>query len=168
MSDRIIDTQSQSLPMDHPAPDPLSGYSLILTLAVQWGDQDAFQHVNNTVYFRWFESARIAYSGKIGILAMMQSQQVGPILASTSCNYRSPVIFPDNVRIGIRVARIGRTSLTLEHAVHSEAQNAIVAEGTSTSVLFDYGANQPCPIPDEIRAAIKLMEDRSSPSVPPS
>jgi acyl-CoA thioester hydrolase len=139
----------------------LEGYPIVVVLPVQWGDQDAFQHVNNTIYFRWFESARVAYTRKLGLTEMMIANKVGPILAATACNYRAPVTFPDTVRAGIRVARMGRSSLTMEHVIFSETQNAIVAEGTSTSVLYDYTTNQSCPIPDAIREAIEALEGRT-------
>src|SRR5947209_15630375 len=100
--------------MPSPTPaDPLEGFPVVLTVAVQWGDQDAFGHVNNTVYFRWFESARIAYCARLGLSGSRAA--IGPILASITCHYRRQLTFPDTVRIGARVTRIGRTSLTMEH-----------------------------------------------------
>ncbi len=149
--------------MDHDTEKtgPLHGYPVVVVLPVQWGDQDAFLHVNNTIYFRWFESARVAYTRQIGLTPMMVNEKIGPILASTTCNYRRAVTFPDTVHVGIRVARIGRSSLTMEHAVYSENHAVIVADGTSTSVLYDYNANQSRPIPEMIRNAIEALEGRA-------
>ncbi len=95
-----------------------------------------------TPYFSWFESARIAYSQHIGLLDLFRAERIGPILASISCDYRRQLIFPDTVHVGIRVTRIRRTSLGLEHAIVSQSQSAIAAEGTSTIVIFDYRANK--------------------------
>src|SRR3954462_15539128 len=93
----------------------LADYPVVIALPVQWGDQDAFGHVNNTVYLRWFESARIAYFDAIGLREMIATEQIGPILASTPCHYRRPITYPETVRVGARVTRIGRTSMMMEH-----------------------------------------------------
>lgn len=136
----------------------LAGYPVLIEIPVQWGDQDAFGHVNNVVYFRWFESARIAYFRRIGIMRQQDTGGIGPILAAATCDYRRSIVFPDTVRVGIRVTSIGRTSITFEHAVMSVEQRAIAAEGTSTTVVYDYGRKRPHPVPDEVRQAIEAVE----------
>jgi acyl-CoA thioester hydrolase len=139
----------------------LAAFPVVIAIPVQWGDQDAFGHVNNTIPFRWFESARIAYSRRIGLFELFQAEAVGPILAAASCNYRRQVTFPDTVQVGIRVVRIGRTSLGMEQSAVSEQQGEVVARGTSTSVVFNYRANQKVPVPPAIRRAIEALEGRS-------
>ena len=139
-------------------PALLSGYPVVVALPVQWGDQDAYQHVNNTVYFRWFESARIAYSARIGLGAMMKARRVGPILAAISCDFRRQVAFPDTVHVGSRITKIGRTSLTMEHLLISESARDVAAEGRSTLVVYDYDSGRPVPVPDETRRAIETLE----------
>ena len=138
----------------------LAGFPVVTTLPVQWGDQDAFQHVNNTVYFRWFESARIDYTRRLGLADMMSTQQVGPILAAIACDYRRPLVFPDTVHVGSRVVRIGRTSFAMEHTLVSVANGAVAAEGRSTIVVFDYKTSTPVPVPDSIRKAISALEGK--------
>jgi len=138
----------------------LADYRVILTLPVQWGDQDAMQHVNNVVYFRWCESARIEYFGRIGLADRRSADHVGPILASIKCDFRRQLNFPDSIRIGARIAKIGRTSLTMVHRVVSEAQRAVVAEAESTMVVFDYDAGKPHPVPEAMRQAIETVEER--------
>ncbi len=145
-----------------PAPhSTLEGYPVVIALPVIWGDQDAFGHVNNTVYLRWFESGRVDYFGRIGLSDLMRRSKIGPILASITCHYRREVNFPDQVQIGTRVSRIGKTSLTLEHAIVSESSKMVVAEGTSTVVVFDYHAHQPHPVPAPIRREIELLEGKT-------
>jgi acyl-CoA thioester hydrolase len=139
----------------------LAKYSVVIALPVLWGDQDAFGHVNNNAYFRWFESARIAYSQRIGLFDLFKAERIGPILASIACDYRRQINFPDTVKVGIRVTRIGRTSLGLEHAIFSESQAAVAAEGSSTIVVFDYRANQSHPVPPLIRQAICDLEGQT-------
>lgn len=138
----------------------LAGYPVVIEWPVQWGDQDAFAHVNNVVYFRWFESARIAYFMRIGLIAVRDARAPGPILAATSCEYRRSIVFPDTVRVGIRATRIGRTSIGLEHRIVSDAQAAVAAEGTSTTVFYDYAAGRPTPVPDDVRRSIRELEAR--------
>ena len=99
----------------------LSGFPVVISLPVQWGDQDAFGHVNNTPYFRWFESARIAYGMRVGLSRLKATQNIGPILALITCDYRRQLTFPDTVHVGARITRIGRSSLTMEHRLISEA-----------------------------------------------
>jgi acyl-CoA thioester hydrolase len=136
----------------------LANYRVVIALPVFWGDQDAFGHVNNNAYFRWFESARIAYSQRIGLLDLFKAERIGPILASISCDYRRQLNFPDTVHVGVRVSRVGRTSLGLEHAVFSQSKSVVAAEGSSTIVVFDYRAGKPHPIPPLIRQAIHNLE----------
>jgi acyl-CoA thioester hydrolase len=137
----------------------LSDYRVAISLPVLWGDMDAMRHVNNVVFFRWFESARVAYLDRI--LLESSNADLGPILASVKCDYRRPLNFPDTVTIGARITRLGRTSFSMVHAVASTEQNAIVAEGDSTVVVFDYEANRPTPIPSAMREAIERLEGRS-------
>ncbi len=140
------------------AVDPLDGFPEVVEIPVQWGDQDAFRHVNNTVYLRWFESSRVAYCRKLGVWDLLEFANIGPILASIHCDYRVPLTYPDVVRVGSKVVRVGRTSLTMEHRVVGGTSDAIAAEGTAVLVLYDYTKAEPCPIPDRIRLAILEIE----------
>jgi acyl-CoA thioester hydrolase len=136
----------------------LEGYAAVISLPVQWGDMDAFAHVNNVVYFRWFESARIAYFQRIGVTKHRSGDELGPILASSSCHYRRPIVFPDTVRVGVRATRVGRTSIGLEHRIVSVEQKALAAEGTATTVFYDYARGRSHPVPDDVRRAIAGLE----------
>src|SRR5215470_4117838 len=102
-------------------------FPVLLDWPVQWGDMDRFGHVNNTVYFRWFESGRVEYMQRLGLSEMHGESNQGPILARCDCNFRRQLQFPDTVRIGSRVAHIGRTSFKVEHAIWSTAQNLALA-----------------------------------------
>ncbi len=142
-------------------PVELADFPIVIRMPIQWGDQDAFGHVNNTVPIRWFESSRIAYIERGCRDLLKDSQQMGPILASITCNYRRQLHFPDTVRIGARVSRLGRSSLTMDHVVYSETQQAVAADGSSVIVVFNYEKNRPTRIPDEVRAAIEQVEGRT-------
>src|SRR5690349_7671453 len=99
---------------------PLVNFPVVITWPVQWGDQDAFSHVNNTVYFRWFESGRIAYFDRLGLGHSLTGAGLGPILAAINCNFRLPLSYPDTVLIGTRVTKVGNSSLNIAHTVFSE------------------------------------------------
>lgn len=139
----------------------LEGFPVIETRPVQWGEQDAFGHVNHAVYFRWCETSRITYAQRVGLMALHQTEGVGSILASVTCDYRRQVTYPDQVYIGARVVRIGRTSLSMEHKLVSREWGGLAAEGRATLVVFDYKANEPKPVPESVRRAIEELEGRS-------
>jgi acyl-CoA thioester hydrolase len=137
-------------------------FPVVVTIPVQWGEMDALGHVNNTRFFAWFESARIALFHRIGVLAD-RPRDVGPILATTSCDFIRPVQYPCTVLVGVRVAAVGRTSLTMEYAVWPEGRPEDPrAKGTSVAVLVDYGTMQKVPVPAEIRARIDALGSPTS------
>lgn len=140
---------------------PLADFPLTVEIPVAWGDMDAFGHVNNTVFFRWFETARMAFLEAIGFLEGGEGSGVGPILASTSCRFRRPVAFPDTVTAGVRVTSMGRDRFDHGYRVVSRARGEVVGEGAGTVVSYHYGAGHPTPIPDAVRAAIEGLRDRT-------
>jgi acyl-CoA thioester hydrolase len=142
---------------DH-ASDPLEGFQVWVDVAVAWGDMDAFAHVNNTVYFRWFETSPIAYLERIGFrTGAGVPMKIGPILASTGCRFRRPVTFPDRIRVGARVTEIMEDRLIFEHRVMSHTSGALVAEGTGVVVTYDYERGIKAKVPDAVREAIASL-----------
>jgi acyl-CoA thioester hydrolase len=133
----------------------LEAYAVVADELVRWGDQDAFGHVNNTVYFRYFETARIAYFERIGFVA---AAGVGPILASTSARFRRPLRYPDRLRAGARVSSLGEDRLTMEYVVWSETLAGFAATGDGSIVAYDYGAGRKCPFPAPVREAIVRLQ----------
>jgi acyl-CoA thioester hydrolase len=101
---------------------------------------DAFQHVNNVIYFRYLESARIAYFEEAQLMRFMEETGVGPILAETSCKYIKPLRFPDTVDVGCRTTVITESEMEQEYAVYSHRQDRIVATGWALIVAYDYRA----------------------------
>ena len=149
-----------ALTVEHPHA-ALREYPVVISLAVEWGDQDSFAHVNNTVYLKWCETARVVYLAQTGMWQMIKTEGRGPILASVSCDYRSPVTFPDTVQVGARVTKIGNSSFRMEHAIVSVAQSTVVAESDSTLVFVEYDGVKPLPLPDTVRQAMEKLEGRS-------
>lgn len=127
--------------------------ALTVRVPVAWGEMDAFQHVNNAVYLRWFETARIEWLAKV---AFTESGGAGPILARTEIDYRLPVVWPDTVEVTVGVASVGRSSVTLGYRVTSASQGgAVVAEGLTVVVLFDYAAKRSVALDEGLRARIE-------------
>lgn len=121
---------------------------------VAWGEMDAFGHVNNVVYFRYFENARIEYLRHIGFA---DSRAVGPILASIQCRFRRPILFPDQLHVGARAAEVLEDRFTLEYRLVSERLGEVAAEGTSVVVSYNYPAGHKAPLPLEVRRAIERL-----------
>ena len=133
-------------------------------MPVQWGDQDLFSHVNNTVYIRWIETSRVEYWYQSGLHDLLEPRGLGPILASVKCDYKKQIRYPDAIQIGARVMKMGTSSLTLEHHIFSEQQQAVAAIGQSVVVLFDYEQQHPIPIVGDIREAFETFEGKSFPA----
>jgi acyl-CoA thioester hydrolase len=142
----------------HDEPMETITYPVRIDAVVAWGEMDAFQHVNNTVYLRWIESARIEYFRRVGLLARMERERVGPILARTEIDYRLPVTWPDTVHIEVGVEKLGRSSFVMAYRMTSDAKSgAIVAEAKTIIVNFDYTRGASVPIDDELRSRIAAL-----------
>jgi acyl-CoA thioester hydrolase len=139
---------------------PLDSYPIVIDIPVRWGDMDAFQHVNNALYFRYLESSRIAYFDDLGLWQSMEETGVGPILAHTECRFRFPLSYPDSVSVGarVRLGDIGEDRFTMEHLVWSQSHERVVASGTGLVVIYDYHKKHKTALPADILAAIKQRE----------
>ncbi len=148
--------------MQNTIPD-LDGFPVIIELPVQWGEMDAFQHVNNVAYFRYFESARIAYLEKIGHVETMHTTGIGPILAAARCEFKRPLTYPDKIFVGIRVSNMGTDRFTMQFRIFSQKLQKIAAEGDGVIVSYNYRERRRAPIPDEVRQRIEELEGRTFP-----
>ena len=138
--------------------ESLIDYPVVVTVPLLWGDHDVFGHVNNVVYLRWCETARVEYLTRIGLWPPLPPAGIGPILASISCDYRRPLTFPDTVFIGARVTRIGNRSFQMQHRVVSQALDTVAAEVDSTIVVLDYARNKTVSVSERCRKAIEDLE----------
>ncbi len=137
--------------------DPLGRWPVRLELPVAWGDMDALAHVNNLVYLRWFESARIVYFERLGLIEAMNARQVGPILARQEIDYRRPVAYPDTVRVETTTTRLGKTSFTMAFRIEDRRGDR-VAEGQGVMVMVDYATGKSVPIDARLRQAVVDLE----------
>ena len=138
--------------------DLLKNYPVVIEIPIAWGDMDAFQHVNNIMYFRYFESARIAYFEKLTFPEHMIKTGIGPILANTQCKFKIPLTYPDQVSVGAKVDVIEKDRFLMKYLVVSHKHKNINALGEGMLVSFNYHENKKAPIPDEIRARITDLE----------
>lgn len=136
----------------------LADFPVVLTLPVQWGEMDAYGHVNNAVLFRYFESARIAYLERCGFIESMERDCIGAILHSTACRFRLPLHYPDTIEVGGRATDVGADRFTMEYWVVSLTKGAVVAEGQGVIVSYDYARGQKTPLPEAIQRRIKEIE----------
>ena len=144
-----------------PGHEALADFPLVITLPILWGDHDAFGHVNNLVYLRWCETARVEYLMRVGMWPSLPPEGVGPILAAVSCDYKRPLTFPDTVLVSARVTRIGNRSFRMQHLVVSKGLNVVAVEVESTLVMLDYARNQTVRVPEHCRQAIRAFERKT-------
>jgi acyl-CoA thioester hydrolase len=138
----------------------LLDYPVVIDIPIAWGEMDALNHVNNIVYFRYFESVRVAYLERIGFIAPAGNAEIGPILAATKCRYRIPLTYPDRIKVGARVGRIQEDRFFMDYAVVSERHGKIAAEGEAEIVAYDYRNLVKAAIPDAVAARIAEVENR--------
>jgi len=129
------------------------------SLQVRFRDIDAFGHVNNAVFFSYVEMARIRYL--LDVLEVEADFSTLPlILARVELDFRSPVFFGDELEVGTRVDRIGRSSISMSHRVTAGPEGHLVADVTTVLVTYDYGSARPIRVPAEWRARMGAFEDR--------
>ncbi len=148
--------------LDPAVAELVKGYPIVVTTMVAWGDMDANNHVNNVVYFRYIEHARLKYFGELGFSAMQQESGIGPILSWTDCRFRKPLAYPDDVSIATRIRDIQADRFVMDSIIISHALKAIAAEGQQRVVVYDYRNNEKAPLPEVIRRRIEQFEARAA------
>ena len=134
----------------------MQDYRFQKEFTVHWGDIDSLGHVNHTRYLVWFETIRCQLMADLGI-EIKPDASIGPILANLNTNYHAPLHFPDTVRVGGRISKIGTRSFVLDYVVARTADlDHIVCDARTVLVLFDYQKNKTVPIIDELRK--KMMQ----------
>ncbi|MDC5839297.1 acyl-CoA thioesterase [Vibrio europaeus] len=137
----------------------LADYPIVTEVPVAWGEMDALQHVNNAVYFRYFETARLDYFKKIELLVDLKTHHIGPVLGHTDCRYKIPVTYPDTLLIGSRVSELKDDRFTMEYLVVSKKVGKVTTVGTATCVMFDFKNHTKATIPEHIKQAIVSTEE---------
>jgi acyl-CoA thioester hydrolase len=135
----------------------LDDFQIKVDIPIAWGDMDALGHVNNTRFFRFFETARMKYFEEAGFIDTMEDDSVGPILASTSAKFIKPLFYPDMVTVGARVTSVEPTHFIMEYIVESKSKG-IAAIGESKMVAYDYRSSERTSLPDVVRKRIREID----------
>jgi acyl-CoA thioester hydrolase len=132
-------------------------YPHFLVIPTRWMDNDVYGHVNNVVYYSYFDTVINAYLVRAGGLDIQGSPVVG-VCAESTCRYRAPLAFPEPVSAGLRVGRLGRTSVRYEIGLFKEGEDEAAAEGHFVHVFVERAAMTPVPIPETIRTALEKLD----------
>ena len=138
----------------------LKDFPVVIELPVAWGEMDSFQHVENTVYFCYFENARVAYFERLGLWDLLGDTGLGPILATAQCRFRIPLTYPDTVSVGTKAATIESDRFLMEFAVASHRHQKIAAEGQGMIVCFDYRAQRKALLPETVKQRLAALEGK--------
>ena len=135
---------------------PLDGrdaYRAWRGIDTRWADNDAYGHVNNTVYYEWFDSAVNRWLIEAGLLDLAAGDPIG-LVVETGCRYARPLAFPETVEVGLAVARIGTSSVTYRLGVFAKDTVEAAAEGHFTHVYVSRETRLPIPLPEKWRAKL--------------
>jgi acyl-CoA thioester hydrolase len=136
----------------------LKAFPVVIEIPVAWGEMDALRHVNNVVYFRYFESARIAYFEKLKLGNFMHENGIGFILGSTKCRFKAALTFPDRLLVGTRTSDVKEDRLVMQHCLVSRRLQKVAAESEAVLVSYDYRKAKKAPLPEEWRRYVQELE----------
>ena len=125
-------------------------------VTTRWADNDAYGHVNNTVYYEWFDSAVNAWMIEQGMLDIANGDPIA-LVVETCCTYAAPLTFPETVEIGLAVAQLGRSSIRYRIGVFAEGGDAAAAEGEFVHVVVDRSTRRPVQIPRDWREKLEAI-----------
>ncbi len=137
----------------------MSDYKFFHPTEVRYGDLDPQGHVNNAKYLTYFEQARIYYLIKLGLFSKDQSfMEVGVIIADIHITYHSTTHYGDDIKVGVKITKIGTKSITVEQCVMDAKTDKLMASGTVVMVTFDYEGLKTIPVPEEWKQKISAFE----------
>jgi acyl-CoA thioester hydrolase len=136
-----------------PTPHARSAYRHFQPIPTRWMDNDVYGHVNNVVYYSYFDTAVNQYLMEQGVLDIQASPVIG-LVVETSCRYFAPITFPDLVHAGLRVARLGNSSVRYEVGIFRNQETTASAQGHFVHVYVDRASRRPAPLPAATRAAL--------------
>lgn len=139
-----------------PLPQPRDAYAVFRPITTRWADNDVYGHVNNVVYYSWFDTAVNAYLIDQGVLDIHAGETVG-LVVETQCNYFSPLAFPQTVEAGIRVARLGSTSVRYEVGLFARGEPLSAAAGHFIHVYVDRTTRRPVALPAGLRQVLQSL-----------
>ena len=141
---------------EKPQAAPRSGYKVFRPITTRWMDNDIYGHVNNVVYYSWFDTAVNAHLMEQGALDVHQGEAIG-LVVETQCNYFSPLAFPQTVEAGIRVAKLGGSSVRFEVGLFAQGALMAAAQGHFIHVYVDRQTRRPVPLPSKLRSVLETL-----------
>ena len=137
-------------------PEPRNAYKAFRSIGTRWMDNDAYGHVNNVVYYSWFDTAVNAYLIEHGVLDIHHGEAIG-LVVETQCNYFLPLAFPQTVEAGLRVARLGSSSVRYEVALFAQDQDLCAACGHFVHVYVDRVSRRPVSLPQPLKQLLETL-----------
>jgi len=141
---------------EKPQPEPRSAYKVFSSIGTRWMDNDAYGHVNNVVYYSWFDTAVNAYLIEAGVLDVAHGTTIG-LVVETQCNYFESLAFPQMVEAGIRVAKMGSSSVRYEVGLFAQGEPLTAAKGHFVHVYVDRKTRRPMALPTELKAVLETL-----------
>ncbi|MGN6058687.1 MAG: acyl-CoA thioesterase [Sphingomicrobium sp.] len=142
--------------MSRELPAPRAEFKVWRTFTTRWADNDAYGHVNNTVFYQWFDSAVNGWMVEQGMLDIATGDPIG-LVVQTQCTYFAPLAFPNAVEVGVRVSELSRSSIRYRIGVFGEGQERAAAQGEFVHVVVDRANRRPVEIPDHWRRALEAI-----------
>lgn len=139
-----------------PQPAPRSAYKAFRSISTRWADNDVYGHVNNVVYYGWFDTAVNAHLIEQGALDIHHGRTIG-LVVETQCHYFAPLAFPQTVESGLRVARIGASSVRYEIGLFAQGEDLTAARGHFIHVYVDKASRRPVPLPARLREVLETL-----------
>jgi acyl-CoA thioester hydrolase len=137
-----------------------TNFPLSISLRIDWSELDLFGHVNNVMFFKYIQAARVNYWETIGINKTFTQTKIGPILLSTSCQFKKQLQYPGTVTVKSGINFIKNTSFGLHHQLIDQ-HGDLVAEAEDVIVMFDFSKNEKVPVSAEMRAMVEKLEGRT-------
>ena len=139
-----------------PQPEPRSAYPAFRAISTRWMDNDAYGHVNNVVYYSWFDTAVNAWLIEHGVLDIHHGDTIGLVI-ETHCNYFESLAFPQTVEAGLRIAKLGTSSVRYEIGLFAQGRDLAAAQGHFVHVYVDKQSRRPVALPDKLRALLQTI-----------
>ena len=142
--------------MNRPVPRRRECYRWFMTISTRWSDNDAYGHVNNTIYYQWFDTAVNAWLVEAGLLDIERGDAIG-LVVETGCSYFAPLSFPGDVDVGIAIERLGTSSVTYRIGVFCGSSAEPSAQGRFTHVYVERQSRAPAPLPAPWRSKLEEL-----------
>ena len=145
--------------MERPVPLKRADFPHVLAITTRWMDNDVYGHINNVVYYSFFDTVVNRYLIEQGALDFTNGATIG-LVVETKCNYFQPIAFPDTVHAGLRVAHQGTSSVRYEVGLFRNGDDTVSAQGHFVHVYVDRATNRPVPLPEVLKKALAPLVQR--------